>query len=291
MPIGAVLRYLPSRSDSGLQFHLRSLYQSTYLRFYGTHELHDHIRWRAIKPLISSACPTGKEVVFDVGCGDGLISFEVAARLNTGRVIGIDVDPERIRAAKQISEKSKAKNVDFRLAGASGIVDIPDDFCDVVLLIDVIEHIVDDRSVLDQVGRIVKPGGAVIISVPTPNYPKVFGRKLHNEIGHVRDGYSIETLEQLLGGAGMYIEGYKYHTYPPSALVCFPYYRCFRKINFPRVLTSPLLNIISYLDHVWPIRRPTTACGIGLVARRKRAELASLKGETKYSASRALPEG
>jgi ubiquinone/menaquinone biosynthesis C-methylase UbiE len=268
MPIGAEQRYLPSRCHSGLRSLLKPLYPTAYFCVYGTEDLHTHIRWRAIKPFVSSACRTGAEVILDVGCGYGSISFEVAQRLNTGKVVGIDIDPERIGAAKEIRKSIRVTNVDFQISGVSGLSEVPDNFCDVVLMIDVIEHIVDDKSVVREVGRILKPGGALIISTPTPMYPRVFGLEFHNEVGHVRDGYSIERLKELLAERQMNIERYEYYTYPASALVCFPFYRWIRKFRYAGILASPVLNLFSYLDYLWPIREPRAACSIGLLSRK-----------------------
>jgi hypothetical protein len=82
VPIGAVQKCLPSRSHSGPRSLLKPIYPTAYSRFYGTEDLHTHIRWRAIKPLVFSACLTGAEVILDVGCGDGSTdkSCEVAER-------------------------------------------------------------------------------------------------------------------------------------------------------------------------------------------------------------------
>jgi ubiquinone/menaquinone biosynthesis C-methylase UbiE len=207
--------------------------------------------------------------VLDVGCGDGSVSFEVAKRLNRGEVIGLDVDPVTIKSTMETKEAARVKNADFRVMSASGLVDVADKSCDVVLLIDVMEHVVDDRSVAREVSRVLRPGGALVVSVPTPNYPRVFGREFHEAVGHVREGYSIERLEELLAEQQMHVEKHAYYTYPPSALVCLLYYRWLRKVRYVSVLGSPLLNLFSYLDYVWPIRRGAWACSISLVARRE----------------------
>src|SRR5216684_1940514 len=106
MPIGEVLRYLPSRSGSRLKSILSPFYKKGYIRFYGIADLHTHIRWRAIRPLISFACSTGREAVLDVGCGEGLMSLEVARRLTRGRVLGVDIADEGIGLANELRKRS-----------------------------------------------------------------------------------------------------------------------------------------------------------------------------------------
>ena len=55
--------------------------------------------------MIDLAKVTKKDVVFDLGCGDGRIVIE-AARKRGARGVGIDIDPERIAEAKENARKS-----------------------------------------------------------------------------------------------------------------------------------------------------------------------------------------
>lgn len=267
MAIGEEFRYLPGNDRSGLKSLLDPIYRGIFLRLYGIADLHTHIRWRAIASMVSSICSARGGNILDVGCNMGLMSFEIARRLPAGKVLGIDTDRQFIKAAIEIKNQAGIPNVNFRVVSAPRIPSVPDNYCDVVLLIDVIEHIVDDRSLLQEVDRILKPGGVVIISVPTANYPRVFGREFHKQVGHVRDGYSIEELRALLAPTRLKIEEYHHYTYPPSAAVCFIYYRWLRNVNYISSLVSPLFNLFSYLDYVWP-NRPQSACGIALGARK-----------------------
>jgi SAM-dependent methyltransferase len=275
MAIGQEQRYRPSSSTSArnaLRRLASKVYRGGYLRFYGTADVHTHIRWRAIRPLLSSALPAGTALVLDVGCGVGSLSFEIARRYTASSVLGVDVDPRNIEIANAVNEKIKCRNLAFRELSAIGLADISDSYCDAALLIDVVEHVIDHRSVAREVGRVLKPGGAVIISVPTPNYPRVFGREFHNQIGHVRDGYWMPEIKELFAEAGIRIEEYKYYTHPASSLACFLYYRWLRKVFYATIPASPLLNLISYLDYLWPIRGPKYACAIALRGRKDVAQ-------------------
>jgi trans-aconitate methyltransferase len=57
----------------------------------------------------------GDEQVIDLGCGDGRLTAELAARLPRGSVTGLDADPDMIRFAR---ERHARENVSYRLADA-----------------------------------------------------------------------------------------------------------------------------------------------------------------------------
>jgi ribosomal protein L11 methyltransferase len=65
----------------------------------------------------------GGESVLDYGCGSGILAI-AAARLGAGRVTGIDIDPDAVRAARA---NAAANNVDARFAGADATLPPPAD--------------------------------------------------------------------------------------------------------------------------------------------------------------------
>jgi len=75
---------------------------------------------------------------------------------------------------------------------------------DIVLALDLIEHIRDDVKVLKEIHRILKKGGVFLLTTPVKNKkfipftPKKFTSVLHYKWGHVREGYSNEELNSLL---------------------------------------------------------------------------------------------
>jgi hypothetical protein len=70
----------------------------------------------------------------------------------------------------------------------------------------VLEHIEDDRGALESMGRLVEPGGAVIIIVPA--FPFAMS-PIDIATGHVRR-YTIKSLGDVMGRAGLEVETIKY---------------------------------------------------------------------------------
>lgn len=261
MPIGDRYRYA-GMNTSPFESYLINL----YYKCYGTPDLHSHIRWRFIKNYIN----LGAQTTLDIGCGAGILLFEMAKNLPNITAVGVDINEESIEHANQIKNKLKLKNLIFHCLDITRSFSRLDNCFEQVLLIDVLEHVVEDEKLIAAVSNILKPGGNLIISVPTPNYPKIFGIEFHKEIGHVRDGYWMEELIEMLGKHGLSIEEHCYYTYYPSATLCGIYYKHIHKKKLS-LLVSPILNMLSFADNVWPLRNEQYACS-ALIKVRKEAK-------------------
>lgn len=85
----------------------------------------------------------------------------------------------------------------------------PDDSFDVVITIDVHEHLQNTQAVNREIARIVKPGGRVILSTPNGNRYKLANRLKRligmrpEDYGHVVIGYDIPDLQQQLRQVGL----------------------------------------------------------------------------------------
>jgi 2-polyprenyl-6-hydroxyphenyl methylase/3-demethylubiquinone-9 3-methyltransferase len=98
--------------------------------------------------------------VLDVGCGGGLLS-EPLARMGA-QVVGVDASPGNIAAA-QLHARAQGVAVDYRL-GEPGEVVGADERFDVVLALEVVEHVSDVPAFVDTVARRVAPGGLLFAS-------------------------------------------------------------------------------------------------------------------------------
>jgi SAM-dependent methyltransferase len=95
------------------------------------------------------------------------------------------------------------------VAGNALLLPFADNAFDMITLFDVVEHVVDDRSVAAEALRVVRPGGAILLSTPNENwrfpYYRVMKRLCPDERdvmqdwGHVRRGYSHNQLVALMG--------------------------------------------------------------------------------------------
>jgi 2-polyprenyl-3-methyl-5-hydroxy-6-metoxy-1,4-benzoquinol methylase len=257
MAIGSEKSLIAARRRPGGR--LVRAFRIAYARWYGNSDLHTHIRWRAIRRAVVPA-PS----VVDVGCGDGVITIEIARTFPGVVVQGIELDPYGHAAAEQTKRELGIENVSF-VAGDVSTLDF--EAVNAALLLDVLEHLPDETHLLGSLGRAMEPGGTLIISTPTPNYPRFFGREFHEAVGHVRDGYSPAEVARLLEPAGFTVTAASYYTKLPSSLVCAIYYRYLWRGRLGMLL-SPVLNAVSWLDALWPWR--TGASSILVTATRGR---------------------
>jgi 2-polyprenyl-3-methyl-5-hydroxy-6-metoxy-1,4-benzoquinol methylase len=101
----------------------------------------------------------GREVL-DAGCGVGYGSAYLAEVAS--RVVAVDIDPESIAYAR---ERYAAPNVEFRL-GDLRALELESDSFDVVTSFEVIEHLREQEAFVDELARVLRPDGVLVISTP-----------------------------------------------------------------------------------------------------------------------------
>ncbi len=83
-----------------------------------------------------------------------------------------------------------------------------DETFDVIVVIDVMEHLPDDKEFLNEVRRVTRPGGTFLVTVPTSNSRKLANRMKERAgmgldfYGHTRLGYSVPELETAVSKVG-----------------------------------------------------------------------------------------
>ena len=99
--------------------------------------------------------------VLDVGCGVGM--YTAAFQRTTPYVFGVEVEPERARAAKGRA-RGVVQAVGEHLPFADGSFDL-------VFSHEVLEHVEDDRACAEEMVRVARPGGRIVVFVPNRWYP------------------------------------------------------------------------------------------------------------------------
>jgi 2-polyprenyl-3-methyl-5-hydroxy-6-metoxy-1,4-benzoquinol methylase len=98
----------------------------------------------------------GNEKIIDIGCGHGGVSSELIKR--GFEVYGVEINDEAIISLKEKGFKVFKKDINKPLH-------IEEKF-DIVLILDVLEHLFDPLFLLNEGKKITKQGGAIIINVP-----------------------------------------------------------------------------------------------------------------------------
>ena len=107
--------------------------------------------------------------ILDIGCGGGLLC-EPMARLGA-KVVGVDAAERNIPVAKAHANRSNL-SIDYKVGTAEGLVESGSKF-DVVLNMEVVEHVADPLSYLTSCRQLLEKGGLMICSTINRN-PKSF---------------------------------------------------------------------------------------------------------------------
>jgi SAM-dependent methyltransferase len=178
----------------------------------------------ALRGTAAPAC------ILDLGCGDGAAA-EVAVRHNPGhRVVGLDWSASALARARRLGLIVIRAGVD-----PPGLP-FAAETADVVIMSELIEHLVDTDSALDEVFRVLRPGGSLLLSTPNlaawynrgllalgvqPVFSEVslrgvYGRPGHQVAGHLHL-FTRRALVQLLTARGfgrVTVTGARYHDVP-----------------------------------------------------------------------------
>lgn len=98
--------------------------------------------------------------VLDIGCGGGLVS-EPMARLGA-EVVGADATEVNIGVARAHADQ-QGLEIDYRATTAEALADGGEVF-DIVLALEIVEHVADPAAFVATCRRLVRPGGLVIVS-------------------------------------------------------------------------------------------------------------------------------
>jgi 2-polyprenyl-6-hydroxyphenyl methylase/3-demethylubiquinone-9 3-methyltransferase len=104
--------------------------------------------------------PLAGRSVLDVGCGGGLIS-EPMTRLGA-KVTGIDAAQENLETARRHAQ-GQGLTIDYRQSTAEALAGSAASY-DIVLALEIVEHVADVGLFLESCGRLVRPGGLLFLS-------------------------------------------------------------------------------------------------------------------------------
>ena len=145
----------------------------------------------------------GAENILDAGSGFGQYTWRMWKMNKKWKILGTDIKEEQVNDCNAFISKTRAAGqVSFRFADL--ITYKEDEKYDLVLCVDVMEHIEDDRAVLRNYFSSLREKGWLIISTPSDKG----GSDVHDEDDqsfieeHVRDGYGSDEISEKLQSAG-----------------------------------------------------------------------------------------
>jgi SAM-dependent methyltransferase len=152
------------------------------------------------------------DLVLDLGCGFGRHAYEALRR--GARVVACDLSPDELREVRAtfqvMHEMGEAPPVGMATTTCADATRLPfpDGTFDRVIASEVMEHIPDDLAALDELTRVLRPGGVLAVTIPAW-LPEVICWRLSDEYyapksvgGHVRI-YTENEMRAKMRGAGL----------------------------------------------------------------------------------------
>lgn len=152
------------------------------------------LKQRKFKEITALLGETYKLHCLDIGSDNGVISYLL--RKKGGKWKSVDLEDKSIQSIREL-----VKSNVFQIDGRRTM--FKDNEFDRVVIVDFLEHIHTDREFIDDLFRIIKPGGELIINVPhiknslLRKFRWIIGQT-DDKHGHVRSGYTVDSLRNLL---------------------------------------------------------------------------------------------
>jgi SAM-dependent methyltransferase len=166
------------------------------------------LKQRKLAEITALLGPTDGQRCLDLGSDNGVVSFML--RRAGGRWASGDLTEEAVGSIRELVASDVHLVSGTRLPFADGEFDR-------VAVVDMIEHVSDDRAFVAELGRITRPGGRLVVN--TPHRRDTALRRLRDRLGltdekhgHVRPGYRADDLRRLLEESGRF-SWETHHTY------------------------------------------------------------------------------
>lgn len=193
------MNYDPIKQDLGIVFN-----RFIFLRklFYKLLDLLLLRSWHIHRELKTWMKNKTNAFILDAGSGFGQYSYWLAKRNKNFKIDAVDVKTEQIEDCNNFFAKCGIQNATFRFGDLTK--PIASNQYDLILCVDVMEHIEEDVQVFKNFCEAMKSGALLLISTPSDKG----GSDVHDETGesfigeHVRDGYSVEEMNAKLKEAG-----------------------------------------------------------------------------------------
>jgi SAM-dependent methyltransferase len=146
--------------------------------------------------VLRRALPAGRRRLLELGCGTGNMLESLA---EFGEAVGLEPDEALVTVAR-------AAGLDVRRGALPDARVVPAGWPDVVLLLDVLEHLDDDAAALRAAAEMLRPGGALVITVPA--YDWLWSG--HDVVLGHRRRYTARRLRRRVEAAGFAVDHLSY---------------------------------------------------------------------------------
>ncbi len=268
------MKYDPIKNDFGTIVRKKPALRVLFYKLLGLMFLRE---WHVKRELRRQLGAVRKDLsVYDAGSGFGQYSYYMTTHFPYLSVYAVDVKDEQIADCAAFFKAAGLLRCSFAVEDLTQIHHA--DRFDLILSVDVMEHIPDDVGVFRNFHRALKPRGVLFINTPS----NLGGSDAHTPDDksfieeHARNGYGAEEIRTKLESVGFTVEKIRY-TYGPWGTIAwrlgvkYPMVLLniskafFLLLPFYYLVTLPFTLLLMYADYV---SFNSTGTGLNVVARK-----------------------
>lgn len=180
-----------------------------YLKITRDYSIHERCNYLIHNLSMSDFLESPRSLI-DIGCGSGMALRYLAKKTGITHYTGVDLETARLKRRYQNIVSPTIKDIQFM------DIDITDDWrvdrlYDIAWSSEVLEHIIDDQGALRRIARCIRPGGIIILTMPSLQFIQRAGQivpfmlevSATQDGGHVRQGYTAESIDSLAKSADL----------------------------------------------------------------------------------------
>lgn len=239
---------------------------------------------RVKKRMVEWVRPGPDHAILDVGCGAGYFLFLMREKYRAQGyeplVAGIDISPHQV---SYMAERMRREGVPRVIAATGNGEYLPfaDESFDLVTCSEVIEHIRNPGRALEEMRRVLKPDGMLLLSTPSMSAQKGWGAVLlpatalvkaltrYKPTKDVSGGYDIpwyaKEFQKTIRGADIRIHEFEY-----NAVIPHPWHFMF----LPRWMVRPTVGVFTFIDRF--VKYPFRSLALHFVVRASRVWVLAL---------------
>ncbi len=156
-------------------------------------------------------------VVADVGCGNGLYLEELTRRGQAGRLIGVDMSPGMLAAARRRAREAGAFDLAL-LAGDAAALPLRDDSADLTLAMHMLYHVAEPELALGELRRVTRSGGRLVVGLDGDDHHRELRAVItagladlgHHDVPMIYERFGLDRGEVLLRGLFASVKRYEF---------------------------------------------------------------------------------
>ncbi|MDY6966458.1 MAG: methyltransferase domain-containing protein [Halobacteriota archaeon] len=159
---------------------------------------------KVMDPLIDFATIKKGDVILDLGCGPGTLAITLAQNFKEAEIYGVDLSEKTLNLARKVIFSLGLNDAIKLERGDIEDLPFPDDFFDVVLSQAVINLVPRKKLAFEEISRVTKPDGHIVISDCIKKAEVEKGSELWSKC--ITGAPTIDEFEAYVSEAGLKIE-------------------------------------------------------------------------------------